>query len=328
MSNTRTIRATGLIGSLQLVGTYVVSGAARTDMPINGLDLAADLGYVIDLFVVNALGSDIGVNMFFNGDTTATNYDREVHGYSGTTVTGGRGNDANCMSVTASQSSAMDYKLGVRANGKTFMIGTGYQDETTSIQVRTYAHQWRTAANVTSLSVTCGTSDGFGIGSYVRVYKIAISGGSGTGESVVKAYNQPAHGFSAGMPIYMGSSLWAMSDRDSESSPCDAIVSTITDGNNFSATHSGTMTLLASDWDARSGQTGGLTQGDYYWVGTTAGSITNVQPTTGFSQIIGKAESTTRMRVMIGPVFGLASTDTISPNIGLLTQMSNLPLYL
>jgi Concanavalin A-like lectin/glucanases superfamily len=54
----------------------------------------------------------------------------------------------------------------------------------------------------------------------------------------------------------------------------------------------------------------GLTKGDYYWTHTTTGGITNTEPVSGgLSQLIGKAESATTMRVMIGPVFALAQSD-------------------
>jgi hypothetical protein len=60
------------------------------------------------------------------------------------------------------------------------------------------------------------------------------------------------------------------------------------------------IVATTNQWDAVTGQTGGLTQGARYFLdGTTSGRITTTPPTSGFVCPVGKATSTTKMLVAI-----------------------------
>jgi hypothetical protein len=60
------------------------------------------------------------------------------------------------------------------------------------------------------------------------------------------------------------------------------------------------IVATTNQWDAVTGQTGGLTQGVRYFLdGTTSGRITTTPPTSGFVCPIGKALSTTRMLISV-----------------------------
>ncbi|NUS39400.1 MAG: hypothetical protein HOQ02_10310 [Lysobacter sp.] len=62
----------------------------------------------------------------------------------------------------------------------------------------------------------------------------------------------------------------------------------------------GVLSATTTQWDAVTGQTGGLTPGaTYYLSNTTAGAITSTPPTSGFIVPIGVAMSTTRLRLNI-----------------------------
>lgn len=64
---------------------------------------------------------------------------------------------------------------------------------------------------------------------------------------------------------------------------------------------SGEMTATTAQWDAVTGQTGGLTPGARYFLdNTTAGRITTTPPSSGYICPVGKAISTTKMLVRIG----------------------------
>lgn len=70
----------------------------------------------------------------------------------------------------------------------------------------------------------------------------------------------------------------------------------------------GFMTLTTAQWDAVTGQTGGLTANAHYYLDpATAGKITTTVPTTvgQFLVHIGRAISTTQMRLLIQPPIGL-----------------------
>lgn len=65
---------------------------------------------------------------------------------------------------------------------------------------------------------------------------------------------------------------------------------------------SGEMTLTTAQWDAVTGQTGGLTPGAKYFLdNVTSGRITSSAPATGYLASVGKAISATKMLVRIGP---------------------------
>jgi len=65
----------------------------------------------------------------------------------------------------------------------------------------------------------------------------------------------------------------------------------------------GPMTATTSEWDAVTGQTGGLTPGSNYFLDpATAGKLTTTPPTTqGYvNMLVGQAASTTEMELNIG----------------------------
>ena len=64
----------------------------------------------------------------------------------------------------------------------------------------------------------------------------------------------------------------------------------------------GVLTATPTQWDAVTGQSGGLTFGaQYYLSNTTAGALTTTVPTSGFVNPVGVALSTTQMKIAIGP---------------------------
>lgn len=65
----------------------------------------------------------------------------------------------------------------------------------------------------------------------------------------------------------------------------------------------GIVTLTTAQWDAVAGTSGGLSAGDPYWVSeSTAGHLTDVQPTTGHRvTLVGYGVSPTQLRLNIQP---------------------------
>lgn len=69
---------------------------------------------------------------------------------------------------------------------------------------------------------------------------------------------------------------------------------------------SGVVEATTAQWDAVTGQTGGLTFGArYYLSNTTAGALTTTAPTSGFVVLVGVALSTTKLALQLGPVVEL-----------------------
>jgi hypothetical protein len=62
----------------------------------------------------------------------------------------------------------------------------------------------------------------------------------------------------------------------------------------------GVVTATTTQWDAVTGQTGGLTSGAKYFLSnTTAGALTTTAPTTGYIAPVGVALSTTKMVINV-----------------------------
>lgn len=134
----------------------------------------------------------------------------------------------------------------------------------------------------------------------------ATGGGSGSVDTLVKSYAQTAHGLVVGQPVYWNGTIWVIADADSDTTAARGFVSTVTDANNIIVTFFGRTTLTAAEWLARTEDGGNLVAGETYWLSTTAGKITKTQPTSGYSQELGYAESTTVFVVSVGPVVSLS----------------------
>ncbi|MEX0827571.1 MAG: hypothetical protein WD005_01325 [Haliea sp.] len=81
------------------------------------------------------------------------------------------------------------------------------------------------------------------------------------------------------------------------------LVDAIADGTSGSALSDGRMSASTAEWDAVTGQTGGLTPGSKYYVSpTTAGMLTTTAPTADGHVVapVGTAKSTVEFEVSIG----------------------------
>ena len=129
---------------------------------------------------------------------------------------------------------------------------------------------------------------------------------------------QAAHGFVVGNLIYATTTLdvWAKAVANDPIKMANAFVSSVPGTTVFTYKEFGTLELTTGQWDAVTGQSGGLTAGHYYWLNqTTAGAITTTQPASGYIQCVGKAFSTTVMDVSVD----IAVSATGSPVNGTVT---------
>lgn len=66
------------------------------------------------------------------------------------------------------------------------------------------------------------------------------------------------------------------------------------------------LSATTGQWDAVTGGSGGLVANTFYYVdGSTAGKLTSTAPSTGYSQIVGMAISTTEMRMIFDTAYKL-----------------------
>jgi hypothetical protein len=161
--------------ALLYVGGTTVSGSAATDMTVSGLDLNTDDTYVIHVEAENALGSAPIISLYFNADTTATNYDTQRHSAASTTNNSATANDSSIATFPASPAqfiSRMTLSKGLDGNPMVLMNSfTGANGVTPNIELR--SNRWRTSGtNVTGITIRSATANAFKIGSRVRVWKM------------------------------------------------------------------------------------------------------------------------------------------------------------
>lgn len=150
--------------------------------------------------------------------------------------------------------------------------------------------------------VTPGTYTSLTVDTYGRV--TSGTGGAGSGVQI-SATNQEAGNIVIGTAVYVfgagqvkKANANAVGTKTSIGLVFDTTVATTAAANIVIA---GSLTATTVQWDAVTGQSGGLTTGSvYYLSNATAGNLTTTAPTTGFNCPIGVALSTTIMVLQIG----------------------------
>ncbi len=171
VSASAAIAQSKLITDLKLVVTAEVTGSAATSIDITSLDLDADGSWLIVIEMQQG-ASGGQVDLFFNGDTTQTNYDRQQFSVSHTTFSGSRANDAQFFDTSADDDHFIVAQLARTVDGRVRTVHIGTFDEAASMRFQGYAHAWRTSGNVTQLTLTNTAANGFAVGSKVKIYKL------------------------------------------------------------------------------------------------------------------------------------------------------------
>lgn len=158
---------------LTLMGSATVAGSAATDMTVSGLDLASDGAYLVLVNIGNATASSATISLFYNGDTTQTNYYYQFWAGNGAASQASRTNVAALVGLAASSSASG--KITVMPD-----ILSGYpraiiqinRNTPSSIDSIHAAHIRNDGANVTSLTISSSVASSLAVGSYVKVYKL------------------------------------------------------------------------------------------------------------------------------------------------------------
>jgi hypothetical protein len=165
--------ATAASGEMQLLGTATVSGAAATDLTLSGLDLSAFAGFKIILKIKNATASAGLISLFYNGDTTATNYDRQALSGTGSSAAAARVNAAAITSLIASECSTGTIDIFNDFDGKPRARSQTNIGAPSGLILQDIAHVWDSATNVTSITLSSSVANALAIGSTFSVYGIA-----------------------------------------------------------------------------------------------------------------------------------------------------------
>ena len=164
-------------GALEFVGEAIVTGSAATDLTLSGLDLDADEHYFLDFTGLNATGSTAQLSVYFNGDTTATNYWRNV------STVGGAGNGVNnaiLFSFIANGATVVKGDLMVDMAGRA-RLGTrsNYGDGANKSE-QDGSLIWQTVANVTSITISSSIASALSVGTRLRMWKYTQAAGVAT----------------------------------------------------------------------------------------------------------------------------------------------------
>lgn len=128
--------------------------------------------------------------------------------------------------------------------------------------------------------------------------------------SVVSAANGEASTIAIGRAVYISASD-TVRLANANSAATKNVVGIVFDASIASSatgavSTSGTVTATTTQWDAVTGQSGGLTAGAKYFLSnTTAGGLTTTAPSVGYVCPVGTALSTTKLVINIGPTVKL-----------------------
>lgn len=154
-------------GGMTLIGSQTL-GAAGGTLTVTGLDLNTHKKYEVRARLKNNTGTPNYVMLNYNGVTTPTDYDSQVVQFLNTTTSSARFNDASICYLLASSNVCGSIEVMHDFDGKPSATSKMRGGTTSSIQLETHAHHYRTAGNVTSIQLTCASN--FAAGSSIEVW--------------------------------------------------------------------------------------------------------------------------------------------------------------
>ena len=160
-------------GVTTFVAQNTVTGAAATTLSISGLDLDADECYLIQIDGDNPTGSTANLSLYFNADTTSSNYWVQVGAHNAATTTAARNNNGIFLTPLTTESFASN--LTLRKNfddfAKTMFQAT--RGDSTSMIESHGVHQWADAANITTIVLSSSVASALAIGTRIRIWKLS-----------------------------------------------------------------------------------------------------------------------------------------------------------
>ena len=158
--------------TIREVLSTTLTGVA-TSIEMSGLDLDADGTYFISFELANdgAAGWD-NVAMYCNLDTTATNYHSQLNQASHNTWTGARSNNGSLIFLYSSTKNHATAIISKVAGEEPVAVASGMVRPDANIVLWERGWAWTGTANVTKLTFTNSETNGFGIGTVVKIYKV------------------------------------------------------------------------------------------------------------------------------------------------------------
>lgn len=157
--------------TLVKIGTATVLGAAATTLTLSGLDLSAYAGFYIEFALDNATGSSSNISLYYNGDTTATNYNRTgITVITSATVT--NGNDGVFGNMPINETSTGQIWIKNDRDGRPRANNLENRGASSAGTARINWHSWTSASNVTSITFSASIASSLAVGSTFTVYGI------------------------------------------------------------------------------------------------------------------------------------------------------------
>jgi hypothetical protein len=154
-------------GAMSFVSETTVAGAAATDITVSGLDIGTDETYYVQLALAGAAAGAATLSIFFNGDTTAGNYERSINGTAADNAAfTALQNNLPCFTTGYLRRCPVTGRVIASFDSATFSSSTAAVDQTGVVI-------WDTSANLTSFTINSSVASQIAIGSMVRVWKLS-----------------------------------------------------------------------------------------------------------------------------------------------------------
>lgn len=159
-------------GAMTLLDAATVSGSAASTITISGLDLSAYKAFIVYFSLKNATASTATVSLYYNSDTTATNYYQQlITGNGG--LSGSRTNNGLISSLVASEIACGEINIQRDLNGRPHARSHTTSGAPATILLQDFAHVRDNTANVTEVTLSSSVASAFDIGSGFRIYGIS-----------------------------------------------------------------------------------------------------------------------------------------------------------
>lgn len=162
-----------LSGVMSFQGSATVTGSAATDLTISGLDLDAYGVIYLEIKADNATGSVVNFSIYFNGDTTATNYYNERISSTGGVVTGTGGNTGE-FSTNIAGNQSVTMQAWIRRNFDGY-IRSQFINTRGAASARVINYGWHfydVSTNITSVTLHSSGANSLSVGTLINVWAI------------------------------------------------------------------------------------------------------------------------------------------------------------
>jgi len=162
----------GAGGAWQKIAEIEVT-ADTTAITFTGLDLDADKAYFLLFKVKNPSTSELAYYLFFNDDTTTSNYYNQlIHG-DDSNISGARENRPVIVGITGGSVGLSKVTIMRSPDGRPRYMAENTRESPSSIRVSLRYGAWTTDANVTKIEIQSQDANAIGAGSKVILFKLS-----------------------------------------------------------------------------------------------------------------------------------------------------------